>query len=300
MSIIIIKEKGSKKIEEGILKRCLSECADGWGIAWHKEGIGIGLSRNDKMELFMDYFKRKEAEDIKMIAYLSLQWSGDKSYQNLQPIYIHKLGLLLVNMNGSVLKSYPSHLVQHNPDKTLKSDEALIGDMLKELSLEHDDLTPVRKFNKFLKQESKLLSKVNLVLMTEDGEILNNNPENGFYRDGSKIWISEPDLIEVSSKSEGTEEISYKLDKWEIVRIEEFEEFDRGQLLHLCENFSPHIAEIIKYGQCGYVETDYEQMVSMKKCFDCETYEDVENMKSFFLNTRQYYLCESCFDKNGV
>ncbi len=120
MSIIIIRHKGAKEIDESVLKAYLSQ-ADGWGIVSFPYGK-TSYTRSETVANFISSFRKREKEDLKMVIHINEFFSGTECRQNLQPVCISK-EMGIAALNGYIIKAPESVSNFFDDSKVEKSDE---------------------------------------------------------------------------------------------------------------------------------------------------------------------------------
>lgn len=305
---IIIREPGAMKIEQKVLESLLCY-ADGWGITWVRAGR-VGFFRSYEPKAFIESFRKKEAENLRMVIHFNEFPTGSPCKENLQPVCVKNVGVL--TLDGWVSK-YPEAVDEYFGNHAHKSDETIVGGIFKEFCLQYDNLSPIALWNRFLIENRDILENMSMVLVTNDGVVLNSDAENGHYIDKGKLWLLPSDDEAINGEAVEDDEISNidiatsKLARWDKVTTDDFVRLSRTELIKLCHQFPRQIAEVIKYGISGFdnledwEEEAYEKTNKyMLECSDCGEWQDKEFCHPITIGNTKTQICDRCVEVNGL
>lgn len=316
MSVIIVREPGAQRIDDKTFNTFLNK-TDAWGMTWFKDGR-INFMRDMGIRNLTDYFRRREADDLKIILHLNDFWTGDKVLANAQPCFISKeFGVITID---GWLETFPEEIDTRNKQGRKKSDEVIIAELFQQFCLDNPKAKPVTNWNRFHEEYEELLKYSTLVLMMPDGVIANDATEDGFYHDGNKLWFSEDPSPKKTKKvlavdyedGKDTEpldirEVINKLEVWDLLFIDNLKYISKAELSYMCRHHPNQMAEILKHGQCGYPQKTYtDQPIDddrvdkyMEECFDCQSYIDKDKLHTIYVGGKAKPICINCLVDNG-
>lgn len=305
--LIFSRESNADKISEELLEKAIKEFPDGWGLAWFDTSVEkmhfqkeIGSSAN-----FIEHYRRKESSHWRVVATLRKTLTGDNGVENKMPYFIPDVGALFIDASGvdpgSMLGISYSDL-----QSKYKSLETYIYELFDDWCLVHKSFVPISKWKGFIKSTA-MPEGCKMVLMLLDGSILYSNSEDGFYFDKSKIWFSNivgQNEYEVEMTDDLMKVKSY-LDEHLRVGIEDLEDLNIEQLVHLCETYGYQMAELMKSRETGYdkqVMIEHGLMEDTNddevKCIDCDGPASLSDFQCI-VGGREEYICQDCFMNNG-
>lgn len=323
MSLVITRERGASKIPLSILETAIDENPDGWGmgIVNYKTG-NVHVRKSDCMETFIQVFREKEREDLKVMAFLNRKTAGDDSVENRQPYAINDEGLLCVLLEDHANLTVVPGISEFDLNQTShKSHETIVADIFKEFCQAHPHLNAYQKWSTFIRSPI-MIPGLSLVFMlndasdgVEEGTILHSHHKDGVSQDEDHVWFSDylgddKDDSEIETSGFLSEEcnkiIAILKNCYPPITITDLRNLDIRDMTYLVANYGCQMAEIMKHKVTGYdKKAMIESRIILEEdfpfCFDCDTAVDKKKCIRYTNDTlKLYFLCMRCYKQNGL